>query len=498
MCRRTLCTLFTVLALFAGTTWAQSQVRIVRLSYVEGDVQLDRNDSQGFTKAFLNLPIIEGALLSTGADGYAEAELEDGSTVRLVPNSLAEFPELTRDNTGTRTTVALSHGEAFFRWRQNHDDLLRVRSGDQTFTAKKKSHFRLSVASVDSTLAVFDGELEAFRPNGLKLILKKNETLALNTTDLDRYYLTRDLVTDPFDNWDHDRQSDFDRQQHAVYQASAYASLNQYGSYITVPYYGSVWQPAGVGYGWSPYQDGSWVWYPSAGYVWVSSYPWGWAPYRYGSWLFVNNVGWCWRPGDFVNTWNTGPVFVHPPGGYRPPEPPRHQDGVVVVGRPPRDFDDDHRRHPGDNATVVSTSFRPTPAGGTVGSPVVTTSSSPSVDTRPERTRRGDANPSQPIVHTDASARPAPATNAVVGSAPPVTSAPPVSVRPVVIPTYRPERTERLPAQPRVLDAGARTYTPPPTQAPARVEAPRYNPPPPARVAPAPRSEPQRSKADPK
>ena len=41
MCRRTLCTLFAVLALLAATAWADSQIRIVRLSYVEGDVQLD-------------------------------------------------------------------------------------------------------------------------------------------------------------------------------------------------------------------------------------------------------------------------------------------------------------------------------------------------------------------------------------------------------------------------------------------------------------------------
>ena len=160
MCRRTLCTLFAMLALFAGTTWAQSQIRIVRLSYVEGDVQLDRNDGQGFNKAFLNMPIVAGAGLSTGADGYAEAELDDGSAIRLTPNSVMEFSQLERDNTGTQTTVNLTRGEAYFRWKQNHDDVLRVRAGDELFTVKKKSHFRLSVSDNDSALAVFDGKLE--------------------------------------------------------------------------------------------------------------------------------------------------------------------------------------------------------------------------------------------------------------------------------------------------------------------------------------------------
>ena len=485
MCRRTLCTLFAMLAIFAGTSWAQSQVRIVRLSYVEGDVQLDRNEGQGFTKAFLNLPIIEGSRLSTGTDGYAEAELEDGSTIRLVPNSLAGFPELTRDNTGTQTTVALTQGEAYFRWKQNHNDVLRVRSGDQIFTAKKKSHFRIGVSDTGSALAVFDGQLEALRPNGLKIVLKKNETLSLDKTDLERYFLARNITAEPFDDWDHGRQSDFDKQEQAIVQANSYANLNQYGSYITVPYYGSVWQPAGVGYGWTPYQDGSWVWYPSAGYVWVSSYPWGWAPYRYGSWLYVNNIGWCWQPGTYVNTWNTGPVFIHPPGGYNPPQPPRHhQDGIIIVGRPPRDFDGDHRWHPGSNGAAVGSSYTST-ASSTPGSAATTNNTGPA-DVRPVRTYRdaGSVSQPQPIVRQDASSRPS-------------TSPAPVATTTVANPAPRSERTERLPVQPTHSDSNARSYAPSPMPAPSRSEAPHFSPPQ-MQSAPGPRTEPPARSRNPK
>src|SRR5947209_19917330 len=38
-----------------------SQARIVRLSYVEGDVRIDRGGGEGFTKAFANMPLVEGA-----------------------------------------------------------------------------------------------------------------------------------------------------------------------------------------------------------------------------------------------------------------------------------------------------------------------------------------------------------------------------------------------------------------------------------------------------
>src|SRR5262249_10257560 len=39
---------------------ADSQVRIVRLSDVQGDVKIDRDAGEGYQKAFLNMPITKG------------------------------------------------------------------------------------------------------------------------------------------------------------------------------------------------------------------------------------------------------------------------------------------------------------------------------------------------------------------------------------------------------------------------------------------------------
>src|SRR3981189_680205 len=62
---------------------AESKARIVRLSQVQGTVQIDRAAGDGFDKAFINLPVIEGSKLKTGKDGRAEVEFEDGSALRL-------------------------------------------------------------------------------------------------------------------------------------------------------------------------------------------------------------------------------------------------------------------------------------------------------------------------------------------------------------------------------------------------------------------------------
>src|SRR2546425_4218298 len=75
---------FAIWTVLAGTLWvasasAESKARIVRLSEVQGRVQMDRGTGDGFDKTFLNMPVVEGSRLKTGDDGRAEVEFEDGS-----------------------------------------------------------------------------------------------------------------------------------------------------------------------------------------------------------------------------------------------------------------------------------------------------------------------------------------------------------------------------------------------------------------------------------
>ena len=53
------------LLLVLPAAMADSKARIVRLSYVDGNVQIDRGEGQGFEKAIMNMPVIEGAKIST-------------------------------------------------------------------------------------------------------------------------------------------------------------------------------------------------------------------------------------------------------------------------------------------------------------------------------------------------------------------------------------------------------------------------------------------------
>ena len=86
---------------------ADSQARIVRLSDVQGSVQMNKNTGMGFENAFLNLPITQGTQLTTHDRGRAEIEFEDGSTLRLTPNTTVEFSTLGLSDSGQRVSSSI-------------------------------------------------------------------------------------------------------------------------------------------------------------------------------------------------------------------------------------------------------------------------------------------------------------------------------------------------------------------------------------------------------
>jgi hypothetical protein len=331
---------------------ADSQVRIVRVSYLEGDVQIDRRDGDGFERAFLNMPVTSGTKLRTRDDGRAEVEFEDGSTIRLVPSTRLEFTELARQDSGRPSSIVnFQEGTAYFNLRGKDKSNFSIQVGLREIRPSKSTRFRLQLQDAEATLAVFKGELKVAggTPDGW-LEVRKNETLSFDLNDADRHFLAKQVSPDRYDDWNKDREEYRDRYASSLRDMPygyGVSDLNYYGNYLYVPPYGYVWRPALVSAAWNPFADGAWVWYPGFGYTWVSGYPWGWVPYHYGSWLFLAGYGWCWQPRVVGwSHWNNVPNVVDPPPGFTPPRPPAGGGGgVVVVGRGPRTGRDDVGSH---------------------------------------------------------------------------------------------------------------------------------------------------------
>ena len=326
---------------------AYSQVRIVRLSYVEGDVRIDRGGNEGFIKAFANMPVVEGARLWTQGDGRAEAEFEDGSTIRITPDTMLDFNQLRLGGKGERlSTVALERGEAYFKIKKHGGDefALSLNPLQEQLVAKKESHFRVAVDGEGVKIADFKGSLELIKPDGQHVEIGKNESLSLDFNDAQRYFLARGTISEPLDSWDKERDQQATLTAtsqslgyNAAYSTSMYSyglqDLSQYGSYINAPGFGYMWRPYYESAAWDPFQNGQWIWYPRYNnYIFVSSYPWGWRPYHYGSWVNVPRVGWCWNPRGATN-FAPLPSVVNAPPGFRLIRPPRASPvDIITVG----------------------------------------------------------------------------------------------------------------------------------------------------------------------
>jgi uncharacterized membrane protein YgcG len=326
------------LAVFVLPAVADSQARIVRLSYLSGSVQIDRNSGQGFEKAIMNMPVTAGTQLKTD-DGQAEVEFENGSTVRLTPETRVSFDGLSLRADGTKLSlITLQEGVAYFNLNHKDNNDFSVQFAGRDVDLKKSARFRADVARDQVRFAVFSGEVNVAGP-GKSLTVRKNETFSFDPLDESQYALAKGIDEYQFDSWDRQReqyQSQYARVNYASGRGAPYYGwddLNYYGGFSYIPGYGSMWRPYGVGYGWDPFAVGYWMSYPW-GYTWVSPYAWGWTPYRYGGWQFVSGYGWWWRPGPWQR-WNTVVPVIGAPPNYRPPRPPSAQmGGVIAIGHP--------------------------------------------------------------------------------------------------------------------------------------------------------------------
>ena len=328
-----LCVLGTIPAL------ADSHVRIVRLSMVEGSVRVDRGSGQ-FEKAITNLPITQGMKLRTGYDGRAEVEFENGSTVRLAPESAIQFSDLSLRDSGTKVSgVEVTKGTAYVESNGSKDDELTVLFGQEKVAFTHAAHARVGVDKSGASFAVFKGDLDVDGPSG-EIEVKKNQTADFDFSSNDRFTLAKKIQTEPEDDWD--REQDQYHQRYASnsynkYSPYAYGTsdLAYYGNFFNAPGYGMMWQPYFAGAGWDPFMDGAWSFYPGFGFGWVSAYPWGWTPYHYGTWLFLPGYGWAWQSGGVWMPMYTQVAVLNAPAGFVAPKAPASGTGTVIVNRGP-------------------------------------------------------------------------------------------------------------------------------------------------------------------
>ncbi|HEU4438721.1 MAG TPA: DUF6600 domain-containing protein [Methylomirabilota bacterium] len=294
-----------------------------RISYLHGEVSFWRPGAQDWVPASLNMPLAPGDILYAGPAGNVEVQIGPRAFARAAYGAQLGLDNQEPDFVQLRATsgyVAVDLREL----PAGH--AVELGTPGAAFTMERAGYYHAEVGADATTFRTHRGGTATMTPAGGAAQPVAGNQQATITTEGTAPCVELTIAA-PLSTWD---RWNYQRSDYLVQPASArYVSpgvygaeaLDRAGTWRTVETYGSVWVPAGVPAGWSPYTTGRWIWDPRFGWTWLDDAPWGWAPYHYGRWVYLG-PGWAWAP---------GPVVVRP--AYAPALVV-FLGGPVVVGRP--------------------------------------------------------------------------------------------------------------------------------------------------------------------
>lgn len=346
--------------------------RVARISFVSGNVQIKRSESEDWEKADLNLPVTEGDEIVTEVDGRIEIQFNSNTHLRLDGNSTLQIKQLTDD--GIAVSISRGLGSVRLRKFDTEKEFFEIDAPGSTVALQKEGTYKFEAAQSGSLVRI------GIRDGGEARIYSSNAGFTLRSGRAARLFVGGDFAgesdirdisefTDAFDTWTADRDDIIEKNLSKAhygqyYDQDIYAAdeLTDYGDWQFTNDYGYVWQPnsyATRGYAdWSPYRYGSWRWVPAFGWSWVNDEPWGWATYHHGRWIMYRGR-WVWAPYGYYRSnrsyWYPALVVVQVinnnicwyPIGYRG----RYRDYNGWNRRRGRGRDRDRDGRPGDRPT---------------------------------------------------------------------------------------------------------------------------------------------------
>jgi hypothetical protein len=271
-----------------------------RLSFTKGEVSFWRPGAQDWSQAQVNTPLAPGDQLYTGPQGDLEIQIGSRAFVRCWANTQIGLENDDPDFLQFKVTA----GYASFDLRTlEAGRTVEVDTPNAAFTIEHQGYYRVDV-SADHTSFITRraGQATVIPAGGEAAVIEPSEEVVISGTESPQVTSYAAPQLDVWDKWN------YARTDHLLDAVSArYVSpgvygvddLDLYGTWRSVPTYGTVWVPRGVPTGWAPYTTGSWMLDPYYGWTWVDTAPWGWAPYHYGRWVSANGF-WAWAPGPMV------------------------------------------------------------------------------------------------------------------------------------------------------------------------------------------------------
>ncbi len=284
-----------------------------RLSFVKGEVYVERANELGTEEGVVNLALVEGDKLVTRL-GRAEVHFGKKNYLRLDNHTEVEFSAMPREG-DNRVRLHLFAGCVYLRVSYLREEKsFEIHTPDASFYVLEEGLYRLDMkAGQETTLSVVEGSMEAAGETGSQLV-NSRESLAASSGQLGTQAVLSSK-RDDFDSWNRDRDSllrQYASRRYLPAELDEYeGELESHGYWVYERPYGYVWVPYVIYTDWRPYYYGRWVWYPICGWTWVAYEPWGWCVYHYGRWHWRFGLGWYWIPTRY---W--GPAWVHWYWGY--------------------------------------------------------------------------------------------------------------------------------------------------------------------------------------
>ncbi|HEY1868348.1 MAG TPA: DUF6600 domain-containing protein, partial [Candidatus Cybelea sp.] len=282
---------------------------VTRVSIVQGQVVVQRGDSNKQVAAVVNAPLLPGDYISTGERSRGELQFDGSTALRLGGNVQAR---ITNDDPNNRQ-LQLADGTVEIGLVRGAGPV-QVDTPSVTVRAHDAGDYRVSIGKDGSSwVTARRGSVEVVSPQRTYTLDSGRTLVARGSASEPSITYTTEVGYDSFDDFNAKR----DETMVAALNASpnlnpdiaGYDNLGAYGQWQDVPGYGQSWIP-NQSSNWSPYGNGSWTWEDGYGWTWVANEPWGWAPYHYGNWYYANNYGWAWAPPAYSAYPSWSPALV--------------------------------------------------------------------------------------------------------------------------------------------------------------------------------------------
>ena len=306
--------LFSLSSAIADEPLKYTNDTFARLSYMNGNVYIQRATELEYEEGMVNMPITEGDRMGT-TEGRAEIYLGRGKFLRLDHHTkldILNLPNPAKDLTG----IQIWRGNIFLSLSSlKKEKAIEIHTSDTSLYVLEAGLYRIDVRGDETEIFVFRGLLEAAGETGSVLIRESQRLEATNGHFLGHPSGFVAVAEDSFDRWNEGRDIEVRKRMARGYLPAELEDfeyeLAYYGEWTYVFPYGHVWVPGGIASDWRPYWRGRWMWLPVCGWTWLPYEPWGWATFHYGRWHWSAGFGWYWIP---TTMW--GPGWVHWYSGY--------------------------------------------------------------------------------------------------------------------------------------------------------------------------------------